>query len=312
VFIFSAGAVAAVGAGVGAALGAGLGAIDANGESFQGNMGDVIEGPESGSITTWARRVGSSFDGDSTTTQNAKPEADYNSTTGEFKQAMHTRSTWVTKQFGDSYNYTRGNDISIRVGNTEEHTRGNTHGFTYGGTHEDTKFNGTGKKVAWEKSGGGVSQEAHWHPLTGLLTSYEYKKDGWFTYEGSFVTVPTLKLSTSMSSVRGTADVSTGALDVNISAAAGIKIDVNLCAGLWVNMHAKGGGEADVNFVTQEYGFKTLGVDAQKKAAMKAEIQDLFLNQCLTDIGQDNIKISGGSVNMDGGALTVHSGMSFS
>jgi|GEM_PF-882022 len=293
--------------GVGAAVGAGLGAIAPTGETFSGNVGDVIGGPNSGSIKTWAYRVGSSFSGG---TQRDKPEDDYEK--GAPKSEMNTSTTWVTKQFGDSYSYARGNDIDIRVGNTESHHHGNTNEFLYGGFHEETKFNGSGKKLHWEKGGGGVKQEARWHSVSGLLTSFEYKDNDWFTYEGNFVTIPTLKISTSMSSVRGSLDLSLGALDIDVTGAVGIKMDINMAAGLWVNMHGKLGGEAEVNFATGEAGFKSLGLKAQKKAALDAKMNDLILKEVKLNLESGKLDLKSGGLELKDDKLQLKTGQQIS
>ncbi len=306
-------AAGAATSGVGAALGAGLGAIAPDGTSFQGNLGDVLEGPNTGTINTWANKVGSSFTGANATT--GEPP-DSGMVQGDRVSArvgpMHTSSTWVTKEFGDGYNYSRGNDISIRVGHTEEHQRGDSHEFLYGGIHEETKFNGAGKMVNWERGGGGVKQEANWHHVSGLLTSFEYKENGSFSYEGNFVTIPTISISTSMSSVRGVIDASVGALDINISASAGIKMDISLSAGININMHGKISGEAEVNFVTLEHSFKFVGLKAQKKAAIDAAVQDMVIEAAKLKMGTDNLKMSKGEVQLSGATLDVsNSGLTF-
>jgi hypothetical protein len=300
----------AVGGAVGAAAGAGLGAIAPEGESFQGNIGDVLAGPNSGRIITWAARVGSSFAGADGIT--GKPPEDLVQDPDPSKDSagpMHTDTTWVTKQFGDSYNFNRGNDISIRVGNTEQHQRGNTFEFIYGGIHEETKFTGDGRKVMWEKGGGGQRQEARWHRGTGMLTSYSYKKDDWFTYEGNFVTVPTVKIATNMSTLRAEVDASIGAMDIGIKATVGMKINVDLTAGLNVNMHGKLGGEADINFVTMEAGFKSFGIKAQKKAAMEAATNDLVLKTVKLNLEQGNLDLKSEGLTVKEKKLAVNAGL---
>ncbi len=302
-FALSAGAVS----GGGAAIGAGLGAIAPEGEQFQDDIGDVLGAPDTGTIKTWAYRVGSSFVGADATT-GKPPDAKVQDRDPALQDGpMHTDTTWVTKQFGDSYDFARGNDIDIRVGNSEQHQRGNTYEFLYGGTHEETKYNGAGRKVNWEKGGGGVKQEANWHHVSGLLTSFEYKDNSWFSYEGNFVTIPTIKISTSMSSVRGVIDASVGALDINISASVGIKMDISLSAGLNINMHGKISGEAEVNFVTLEHSFKFVGMKAQKDAAIKAEVQDMIINAGKLKLEQTGaLTMSKGTVKMGNNALDVN------
>ncbi len=95
-----------------------------------------------------------------------------------------------------------------------------------------------------------------------------------------------------MSSVRGVIDASVGALDINISASVGIKMDISLSAGLNINMHGKISGEAEVNFVTLEHSFKFMGMKAQKDAAIKAEVQDMVIGAAKLKMGADNLSMS--------------------
>ncbi|WP_221795117.1 type VI secretion system tip protein TssI/VgrG [Oceanobacter mangrovi] len=49
---------------------------------------------------------------------------------------MHSDSTWITKNFGDSYEYTDGNSLEIQYGKSEAHYYGNTWECYYGAMQE--------------------------------------------------------------------------------------------------------------------------------------------------------------------------------
>ena len=116
-----------------------------------------------------------------------------------------------------------------------------------------------------------------------------------------------------MSTMRTVVDASVGILDVNVTAALGIKMDVQLCAGLFINMHAKGGGEADINFVSGAKSFTSFGVKAQKAAAMDAKVQDLILadakgqlaNRKL-DVNKVAASVKSGEINLNTHKLFFH------
>ncbi len=308
--IVNTGAIAMAGAAYGAFVGA-IGGIGPDGENFQDNVGDVISGPGSKGIKTWAEAVGSSFVSGSTSTQNAKPEDDYNES-GTIKECMNTDTAWVTKQYGDAYNFQRGNDISIMVGHSETHQRGNTNEFVYGGIHQETKYNGDGRKVNWERGGGGYKQEINWHHLTGQLVSFEHKDNSWFSYEGNFVTVPTLAISTSMSTLRAEIDVSVGALDISASFALGVKMDISCTAGLSIEFERSVGGKLVNDETTNGFEFRAVGLKAAKKAELEADKKNLLLTKVLTDIKSGEIQLNNGKLQLSkSGVLMDVSDMKF-
>ncbi|NRB81343.1 MAG: hypothetical protein HRU38_22205 [Saccharospirillaceae bacterium] len=280
-----------------------IAAIGPEGLEFQDNIGDVIEGPDSGEIRTWAGVVGSSME-EGEVSPRSNPNDDFNSNDNP-KNYMHTSTAWVTKQFGDSYDYVRGNEIDIRVGHSEVHQRGNTYEFMYGGTHEETKFNGAGRKVTYEKGGGGSKLEINWHHLTGDITSYEYKENSWFSYEGSFVTVPTIAISTSLSTLRAKVDFSLGALDINAEIAVGMKIDIKGTAGFGVEMERALGGKFVLSETDYSFEFKAFGMKAAQRAALEAEAKNLVVTNALTELGNKSLVVDNKPLEIVGGALTV-------
>jgi hypothetical protein len=278
--------------------------IGPEGENFQGNIGDVIEGPGSNKvIKTWAEKVGSSYDS-ATKKPRATPDDDYDDD-DKIKTKMNTDTTWVTKQFGDAYEFNRGNELSIRIGNTEEHMRGNTSEFTYGGVHEETKFNGDGRKVNYERGGGGSKTEINWHHVTGQLTNYTYKSNSIFSYEGSFVAMPTFAISTSVSSLRASVDISVGAMDIKASLAVGITMDIKGTAGLAIEFERSVGGKLVNDETTQAFEFKAVGMKAAKKAAMEADAKNLVMEKVLTQLGTQSMKVEDTKMTVRSGQMTL-------
>jgi len=292
----------------------GLSAWITSGESFQGNIGNVINSPGSDkNIETWAKKVGSSFVKGSTTEQKAKPSLDYTDPDGStvYESPMNTDTTWVSKEYGDSYGFNRGNDISVRVGHTEDHQHGNSYEYKYGGVHEETKYNGAGKKVHWERGGGGKKYDITWSHLTGAIRSFEFHEKSSFSYEGNFVDSPTLKISTNVSTLRGNVDVSAAAVDINASLATGVKLNIEGNVGITVNLSSKRGAEATLDDVTGWSGFKTFGLQAQKEAALQAKKEELVIKAMTTAIEQKGVVLAKKGVEADSSDLAVKMGVVF-
>jgi len=301
---------------VGTAIGAGVALGSQSLKENPVNIGDIMQGPGSGKIKTWAfehsvsKGVGSSFKNADTSTGVAPADKEQDpSPANDTGGPMHTDTTWVTKQFGDAYTYNRGNDISIRVGNTEEHHHGDSYEYRYGGNHEETKYNGKGTKVHWEQAGGGTSQEARWDAIGGSLLSYSYSYYGKIKYEASFVAIPTLNISTSVSTLQGAISVSAGALKIDVSVAAGMKIDVNLAAGMFVKIERKFGGEAELNEVTGWSGFKAIGLKAAQAEAMEAKNKKLAMEKLQTQMIQAQVRINKNSMDIHATNMFVHQGV---
>ena len=280
------------------AIGATLGAFAATGEQFQGNLGDVMEGPDTGSIQTWAGRVGSSFQ--NVDKSNGKLTGDAvqsKSPKKDIGAPMHTDTTWVTKQFGDAYNFNRGNDISIRVGNTEDHQHGNTFECVYGGTHESLKYNGKGKKTGWEKSGGGEKHEAKWDSITGQCVAYEYSKSGHFSFSLAMPAIPKLSVNVSLTTLDASVDLKAGT-SISVSAAASLAINVSLSAGLSIDIERSVGGKLLNDETTKGFEFKAVGMKAAKKAALEAEKKDVELIKTITAVSSGEMKVTNGKIQI--------------
>lgn len=222
-------------------------------------IGDVIEGPNSGAIETWARKV-----------------------------TMDTDTAWVDKKFGDSYNYTEGNTIDIVHGDTEEHVKGDIHEYKYGGAREQTSFS-KGLLSHWEKSGGGIKQEANWDKTSGQFQSYKFAHMGWFSFSVTLPTLPKLDISVAMATLDAKLKFSAGtSFDINLAGA--LAMNINLVAGLFVKIERKTGGELTWNEVTGKKKFSAFGFEAAQEAAVKAAKRDLVLDKLTTQLTKKELE----------------------
>jgi hypothetical protein len=306
---------AAAATAVGAILGL-QGGLDATDTNIQDNIGNVVEKPNQGPIKTWAFGknigVGSSFIG---------ADAEGKVPGGEKKQdrdpskdsggPMRTDTTWVTKQYGDSYGFVRGNDIDIRIGNTESHHHGNSNEIVYGGVHTETKYNGEGNKVAYERGGGGTRTEINWHHSTGNLVSYEYYHHGWFSYAASFVTVPTLAITTSVSTLQAKVDISAGALDINASLSAGIKTNIEASCGLTFEFEYAVGGKIVYDENTKGLQYRGTGSKFETEALLKGTIHNLVMEDYKTELTNRGITLDSKKIEVETATLKASSGFHF-
>ena len=274
------------------------------------NIGDVIAGPGSGDIKTWADKVGSSFDGTTQTAPSLKKKRDRyagkNMPFGLFHylgnsdraSPMHTDTTWVEKTFGDSYSFSQGNSIDITHGNSEEHVKGDQYEYKYGGVRESMNFTGGGVRTAWEKTGHGQAQEVHWDSLTGQLVSYEYKVfGGHLTFSVTMPTLPKLAINVSLSTLNTSIDLSAGT-SMSFKAAASLAMNVNLTAGFSIDFERSVGGKIVNDETTNGFEFKAVGMRAHKEAEMKAGKKNLELLKTMTNIASGEIKMEHGKMKV--------------
>ncbi len=250
------------------------------------NVGDVFEegGPNAGEIKTDEAKVTKTLPDDEKNTEN-----------------LTTDNTWVTKQFGNTYDFMEGQSIDIRIGDQEEHSRGNTYEYTYGGTHEETMISGIGIKTSWEKSGGGQHWEQHWDPITGEFLSYEYKNRGYFSFELQLPKfLPTLSISLSLENLKTSLSISAGAkLDISasasassdISVSAGIKGNIDIGASVAWTLKGHVGGEMTYNLATMKWDGEFMGFRAQKDAAIAADNRQLVLKTLTTKIIDNGVTL---------------------
>ncbi len=209
------------------------------------NLGDIVAYPNFGDIKTWAGKVGSSFvypdpnggdvpEKDKGQVEQLSGEAFYKN-----ENPMNTATAWVSKNFGDSYSFTKGNSIEITNGSIESHNHGNTYEFTYGGRHEESKISGEGGQVYYSWSQGGDSYEQKW-TRSGNIVSIDYNETSKADDGGAF----------------GFSSTQTARLDVSfaigasasISASVGAHLDISSSLGGNVNIESAAGINFDIKF----------------------------------------------------------------
>ncbi|MCK5001615.1 MAG: type VI secretion system tip protein VgrG [Gammaproteobacteria bacterium] len=244
------------------------------------SMSDVIAGPGSGDIKTWANKV-----------------------------AMHTDTAWVEKKFGDAYNYTKGNTIDIFDGNSEVHTKGDVHEYKYGGKSSSTSFS-KGKISSHSSSGGGHKIAANWDSTSGQFQSFEYKFKNFFTFSVTMPTVPKIAVSVAMSTLDAKIAVSMGT-SFSFKLAAAVAFDISLAAGFYAKFERKVGGELTWNEVTGEREFKAFGLKAAKEAAMKAKKQTLIMDKVTTSMDIKDICLINSKLRNEEYKLKTNMGNTF-
>ena len=201
---------------------------------------------------------------------------------------MDTRTAWVDKNFGDSYNYTEGNTIEITHGNKEEHVKGDVHEYKYGGAREQTTFS-KGTLSHWEYSGKGQKVEANWDK-SGQFQSFKFAYMGFFTFSVTMPTLPKINIALAMATLDANLKLSAGT-SINIDAAAALSTDIKLVGGFYISFESKAGGELKYNEVTNEFKFKAFGLEAAKKDAIEAEQRKLIIAKLATSIKDEDMAI---------------------
>jgi len=238
------------------------------------NIHDVIAGPNSGEIKSWAGKV-----------------------------TMDTSTAWVEKKIGDAYDYTEGNKLDITNGNTESHTKGDTYEYKYGGKHEEATFS-KGLLSHWQSSGGGHKVEASWDKTTGQFESFNYGYKNFFSFSVTMPTIPKLAVTVAMSTLDAKVDLSLGtAFDFKLAAA--VAFEVNLAAGFYTKFERKVGGELEWNEVTGKREFKAFGFKAAKAEAMKAEQEEMMLKTMKTELYKTSIALRNIDTKIEKGGMHI-------
>jgi hypothetical protein len=258
-------------------------------------FGDVIAGPGSGPIKGLGNKVKNSFVNIDKTTgkhANAVFEQDldkYKGASGE-EYPMHTDTTWVSKTFGDSYEYSYGNTLSISHGHTEEHSKGNTYEYSYGGRSEETKFNGKGIMTYRSWSESGESVEESYNPQNGQLTNVQYKNraDFFVDAELTLPTTPTFSAELNIASVQTTAKLSAG-VNIDVSVSAGLSTKVAFSIGFAVEIEGNPGWKLELD--DGEMVFKGPYTKFNKKAELDGEINKLILQDAKVKLGIGGVSL---------------------
>ncbi len=247
-------------------------------------FGDVISGPNFGPICGPNNKVKSSFIRIDETSGKPIEDEVLEQDIDEHKRApgstypMHTDTTWVTKSFGDTYEYSYGNTLEISIGHTEEHSKGDTYEYSYGGRSEETKFNGAGIMTYQSWSESGESCESSFNPKNGQLTNVQYKNraDYFIDAELTLPSTPTFSASCNIASMKTSAEFSTG-VNINVGVSAGLSTSVAFNIGFAVEIEGNPSWKLELD--DGEMVFKGPGTAFNKEAALKGKIQSLMLKE---------------------------------
>ncbi len=290
-----------------------VGGIIGVGQDWQ--IGDIVDGPNSGPITTWAYKVGSSFDpvtkkqtktdpanGIPLGSLNRKYDAHYGNdgdpifSKKDYENVpMHTDTTHVEKKFADSYNFTQGNTIDITHGNSEIHTKGDVYEYKYGGLREETHFS-KGYLSHWAKSGHGVKAEVNWDKLTHQIANYKYAYKGFASIDFAMPTKPTFKVAVSMAPFDFKFGATTGTA-LNIKFSSSISFNFDFAVGYAFKLERKMGGETVWDEATGTMSFKTIKTEAKKKEVALEEKKLEFM-KLMTKIHKGDMEMEDNSIKV--------------
>ncbi len=287
------------------------------------DIGDLVKGPESGVIASWAYKVGSSFNGENPPRQDEdslKQKYDYYypwdilTLEGSYRdkwvdRPMNTKTTWVDKKFGDSYDFKQGNTIEITHGNTESHVAGDVYEYKYGGLRESASFS-KGMLSHWERKGAGQKMEASWDSLTGQMQNFKFAYKGFFTFSVTTNVMPTINIALAMSSLDAKAKFSLGtAFDFNMAAAMAMKFD--FAAGYYIKLERKIGGELTWNEVTRKREFKAFGLNAAKEEDLKSQVQKLVMERVLMNMSNEKFNSRQMEIGIEMSKMSMRKGNRF-
>jgi hypothetical protein len=267
------------------------------------DLKDVIGGPGSGDINGPAGKVKSSFkhtmvDGKLVLT---KPEVQ------DFKDhaPMHMDTTWVTKQFGDNYEYSIGNTISISKGNTEEHSKGDSYEYSYGGRSEETKYTGDGIKTHTSWSASGESGEANYNRNTGQLTQISYKdrRDMFLDVEMTLPDTPTFSGSLNIASLATKVAFTTG-MNIDLGVSVGMSISGKISAGFAIELEANPAWKLELDDGSMK--FKGPGTKFDKKAELDGKLQTLMLDDAKMCLKKQGMTIEETAASVKSGKIDLN------
>ena len=279
-------------------------------------LGDVIEGPNFGPIRSPNNKVKSSFIKIDETSGKPIEDEVLEQDIDEHKGAsgntypMHTDTTWVTKSFGDTYEYSYGNTLGISIGHTEEHSKGDTYEYSYGGRSEETKFNGAGIMTYQSWSESGESCESSFNPKNGQLINVQYKNraEHFIDAELTLPSTPTFSASCNIASMKTSAEFSTG-ININVSVSAGLSTNVAFNVGFAIEIEGNPSWKLELD--DGEMVFKGPGTAFNKEAKLKGKIQTLMLKEYKMAIEKSSgCKITKENISIYDGALSMKKGFS--
>ncbi len=203
-------------------------------------------------------------------------------------------NTWVQKNWGDSYEYVKGNSISVNDGNQESHSAGNTYDYTYGGEHQEWKYSGTGVQTLWTYSHAGINYETRNHMASGVLLHASASNWAAGHNEASFNFAPSSSASFS-AAFSASAHVDVGAsFDVGVHI--GLVSEIKAFLGFKMDISTSPGWELTVN--DDFWDFSGPGVETKGNKALKAQIKTLEMIQKALKLENTNADIKNALVDI--------------
>jgi hypothetical protein len=229
---------------------------------------------------------------------------------------------WVTKTYGNSYDYREGDSIEVREGNQRSIRIG-------GATNIDESYSSSGNKTYYSKSSGGVKEEWKWSYEDGKQMSYS-KRDssphGFTSEEVNWVNkaTSTINYAATASSTLNFAAVASfslsidakAGLDISLSAVASVsismaasaklaidlaaKINIALSASVFLDIKAGAGVGAEIEGKPMKFTYKKTngrfrwngpGTKVEKEADIKADMEKFALRKMMTLLSKGDTQL---------------------
>ena len=209
--------------------------------------------------------------------------------------SVDSGSAWVSKSWGDTYDYYKGNTLEVYDGNQESYSYGNTSEHTYGGTHQEWKYTGDGsQKTLWSYSSKGINYETKHHRLSGVLLHASASNWAAGHNEAAFNFAPSSSISfNSAFSASGHVDVG-ASFDVGLHI--GIVAEIKAFLGFKMDISTSPGWELTVN--DDFWDFSGPGVETKGNKALKAQIKTLEMIQKALKLENSNADIKNALVDI--------------
>lgn len=103
---------------------------------------------------------------------------------GDWSGTAKQQKLWVSKKYGNSYDYVHGNNVAVATGSSLN--------ITHGGRHVEVKYRGDGSLSYWSKSEAGVTDEKKWDKYGNLIAESttdtntgQAKESKWTLYDNT-------------------------------------------------------------------------------------------------------------------------------
>lgn len=224
-------------------------------------------------------------------------------------------NVWISKTIGGkAYDYTKDKQtIEVEYETKEESIsyRKKEYEYSYGGRTEVYKYAGdTHNKTYKSISQSGKTEEWKWDRVSGAPLSYQFSD--WWGVGGNVFNFSThwgIKQNIEIFAAQSTSISVSAAAKINISAEGSLFFKFTGGVGFGIDIEANVGGKYEANLISGQHGFKSMGFQAQKEAALKADIKSLYLEKKLGWITQNNLDIRSEKLTLRTQALGLDSGI---